>query len=89
MINAHCSSRLGGERSRGQRVRRWFVLSAMRNGRSISKLTGSNISLSFWGRSFVIPSSLAARDCIGSNVLRLRSGNGVMHSLINAVPRYP
>ena len=36
MINARCSSRLGGERSRGQRVRRWFVLSAMRNGRSIS-----------------------------------------------------
>ena len=40
----------------------WFVLSAMRNGRSISKLTGRNISLSFWGRSFVISSSLAARD---------------------------
>ena len=39
-------------------------LAAMRNGRSISKLTGRNISLSFWGRSFVIPSSLAARDCI-------------------------
>ena len=36
----------------------WFVLSAMRNGRSISKLTGRNISLSFWGRSFVISSSL-------------------------------
>ena len=53
MINARCSSRLGGERSGGQRVRRWFVLSAMRNGRSISKLTGRNISLSFWGRSFV------------------------------------
>ena len=42
MINARCSSRLGGERSGGQRVRRWFVLSAMRNGRSISKLTGRN-----------------------------------------------
>jgi len=64
MINARCSSRLGGERSGGQRVRRWFVLSAMRNGRSISKLTGRNISLSFCGRSFVIPGSLAARDCI-------------------------
>ena len=49
MINARCSSRLGGGRSGGQRVRRWFVLSARRNGRSISKLTGINISLRFWG----------------------------------------
>ena len=44
-----------GERSGGQRVRRWFVLSAMRNGRSISKLTGRNISLSFWGEKFRDP----------------------------------
>ena len=43
------ASRLGGERSGGQRVRRWFVLSAMCNGRSISKLTGRNISLSSGG----------------------------------------
>ena len=52
MINARCSSRLGGERSGGQRVRR------MRNGRSISKLTGRNISPRFWGRSFLVSSSL-------------------------------
>ena len=54
-----------GERSGGQRVRRWFVLSAMRNSRSISKLTGINISLRFWG-SFLICSSLAARECVVS-----------------------
>ena len=64
MINARCSSRLGGERSGGQRVRRWFVLSAMRSGRSISKLTGRNIS--FWG-SFR-SSSLAARECVVAKV---------------------
>ena len=64
MINARCSSRLGGERSGGQRVWHWFVLSAMRNGRSISKLTGRNTSPRFWGRSFLISSSLAARECV-------------------------
>ena len=35
-------------------MRRWFVLSAMRNSRSISKLTGRNISPDFGGRSFLI-----------------------------------
>ena len=49
MINARCSSRLGGRAFWGQRVWRWFVLSAMRNGRSISKLTGINISLNSGG----------------------------------------
>ena len=63
MINARCSSRLGGERSGGQRVRRWFVLSAMRSSKSISKLTGRNTSPRF-GRSFLISSSLAARECV-------------------------
>ena len=52
MISARCTSRLGGERSGGQRVWHWFVLSAMRNGRSISKLTGRNISLRFLGEKF-------------------------------------
>ena len=46
-------------------MRRWFVLSAMRSSRSISKLTGINISLRFWG-SFLICSSLAARECVVS-----------------------
>ena len=75
-----------GERSGGQRVRRWFVLSAMRNGRSISKLTGRNISLSFWGRSFVIPSSLAARDKLtGRNIsLSFWGRSSVIHSSLAA-----
>ena len=34
MINARCSSRLGGERSGGQWVRRWFVLSRLGGERS-------------------------------------------------------
>jgi len=61
-------------------VWRWFVLSAMRNGRSISKLTGINISLRFWG-SFLICSSLAARECVGRNSSLTQSAHSVRQVL--------